>query len=182
MHWSRPIDRECMRAYQFLALGRLVIQALESVKAGGVNTEGEGVGFPRLALCRADALTCVATMGHDGSVTMSADDARTRHRRGPAWTVMQSRNVLHWPARSFAALPSRGKWRAASLVPTPPLHLRPKRGLANYHVLWEANWTPTPPGDPLLLRRIGQADLWLVVASWDLTAVEKAALSTRVRA
>ena len=30
------------------------------------------------------------------------------------------------------------------------------------------------------LRRIGKADLWLVVAQWDLTEVEKAALSTRV--
>ena len=62
MHWSTPIDRECQRAYQFLAIGRLVIQALESVKAAGVNTEGEGVGFPRLALCRADAIACVAAL------------------------------------------------------------------------------------------------------------------------
>jgi hypothetical protein len=182
VHWSRPIDRECMRAYQFLALGRLVIQALESVKAAGVNTEGEGVGFPKLALCRADALTCVATMSHDGSVTMAADDARARYRRGPGWTVMRSRNILHWPAGSFAPLPNRGKWRAASLVPTPPLHLRPKRGLENYSILWEATWSPMPPTDPLLLRRIGLADLWLVVAQWDLTQIERAAMATRVRA
>ena len=38
----------------------------------------------------------------------------------------------------------------------------------------------TPPRDPYLLRRIGKADLWLVVASWELTEVEMAALSTRV--
>ena len=61
-----------------------------------------------------------------------------------------------------------------------PIHLRPKRGLANYHVLWEAEWTPSPPRDPFLLRRIGKADLWLVVAQWDLTEVERAALATRV--
>jgi hypothetical protein len=36
------------------------------------------------------------------------------------------------------------------------------------------------PVDPFLLRRIGSADLWLVVASWELTAVEVAALATRV--
>jgi hypothetical protein len=32
----------------------------------------------------------------------------------------------------------------------------------------------------MLLRRIGRADLWLVVAGWDLTEVERAALSTRL--
>ncbi len=90
---------------------------------------------------------------------------------------MNSRSVISWPAGSFpvALDPKRRRWGAAALVPTPPLHLRPKRGLQNYHVLWEADWTQMPPSDPLLLRRIGQADLWLVVCQWDLTAVEKAA-------
>jgi len=181
VHWSRPIDRECMRAYQFLALGRLVIQALESVKAAGVNAEGQGYGLPKLALCRADATACAVRFNQDGSATMTADDARVRYQR-PNWTPMQSRSVLTWPAGSFSILPNRRRWGATALVPTPPLHLRPKRGLANYHVLFEAEWTLTPPHDPLLLRRIGQADLWLVVAQWDLTAVERAALATRVRA
>lgn len=49
-----------------------------------------------------------------------------------------------------------------------------------YHILWEAEWSPIPPRDPMLLRRIGKADLWVVVAHWDLTEVERAALSTRI--
>ena len=66
------------------------------------------------------------------------------------------------------------------MVPLIPLPLRPKRGLENYHVLWEAEWTGKVPFDPMLLRRIGRADLWLVVAGWDLTEVERAALATRL--
>lgn len=181
VHWSKPIDRECMRAYQFLALGRLVIQALESVKAAGLNTEGEGAGLPKLALCRADAVACAVSLSHDGGATMSADDARPRYRR-PNWSLIPSRSIMTWPAGSFTLPANRRKWRAQALVPAPPLHLRPKRGLENYSILWEADWTLLPPSDPLLLRRIGQGDLWLVVAQWDLTAVEKAALATRVRA
>ena len=65
-------------------------------------------------------------------------------------------------------------------MPIIPVHLRPKRGLANYHVLWEAEWERVVPRDPYLLRRIGKADLWLVVAHWELSPVEMAALSTRV--
>jgi hypothetical protein len=67
-------------------------------------------------------------------------------------------------------------------LPLVPLPLRPKRALTNYHVLWEAEWRRAVPVDPLLLRRLGKGDLWLVVAQWDLTPVEVAALSTRVNA
>jgi hypothetical protein len=182
VHWSTPIDRECQRAYQFLALGRLVIQALESVKAAGVNTEGEGVGFPKLALCRADAVSCACSLTFRGGCTMTPDDTRPRFRWRADNALINWRNVMSWPDGTFALNPSVRRTRAVALVPTPPLHLRPKRGLANYHILWEAEWTKRPPNDPLLLRRIGQGDLWLVVAQWDLTPVERAALSTRVRA
>jgi hypothetical protein len=58
--------------------------------------------------------------------------------------------------------------------------VRPRRGLENYNVLWEAVWQPAPPVDPMLLRRIGEADLWVVVAAWELTEVERAALAARI--
>ena len=74
----------------------------------------------------------------------------------------------------------RGSSDHKAQLPLIPVHLRPKRGLENYHILWEAEWEPIPPRDPYLLRRIGKADLWLVVAHWDLTEVERAVLATRV--
>ena len=64
-------------------------------------------------------------------------------------------------------------------MPLIPVHLRPKRGLANYHILWEAEWTRTYPADPYLLRRFS-GDAWLVVAAWDLTDVERAVMSQRL--
>ncbi len=66
-------------------------------------------------------------------------------------------------------------------MPIVPINLRPKRGLANYHILWEAEWHNVVPVDPLLLRRLGKGDLWLVVAAWDLTEVEQAALTARIQ-
>lgn len=70
----------------------------------------------------------------------------------------------------------------ARFVPLIPLKFRPKTGIANYHILFEAEWERVVPKDPLLLRRLGAADLWLVVAAWDLTEVEQAALAARVNA
>jgi hypothetical protein len=46
------------------------------------------------------------------------------------------------------------------MVPIVPVHLRPKHGLQNYHILWEAEWHPVPPTDPMLLRRYA-GDLWI---------------------
>jgi tryptophan synthase beta subunit len=40
LHYSKPIDRECMRAYQLLAQSQLVIKALESIVAAGLNAQG----------------------------------------------------------------------------------------------------------------------------------------------
>jgi len=183
LHYSKPLDDEIRRAYQAIAQGKMVIRALESVKAAGVYTSGPNANLPRLAICRADAISCTLISEANGSAVMHANDTTPRSVRRWAGSteVMQSRSVIRFPADSFARSRER-RWRAEALVPTPPLHLRPRRGLANYHVLWEAEWTKVVPHDPMLLRRIGRADIWIVVAAWDLTPVEKAALATRITA
>lgn len=178
--YSEPIDWEIQRAYQLLAKGKLIIKALESVVAAGVNEES----LPKLALARAVAKTCHLERFASGRMTMTTSVQ--------SWRATKA-NSFEWASDNFTF--PRGSfpfqtWGDTSLrqnrsshaaqVPLVPIHLRPKRGLANYHILWEAEWQKVPPRDPYLLRRIGKADLWLVVAHWDLTEVERAALATRV--
>lgn len=161
-HYSAPIDCEIQRAYQLIAQGRVVIKALESIRVAGLGDDK----LPRLAICRADQRTVELRMGNDGSATFESP-GRHRGARGQRISL---------PAASF----TRRDWvRSEAQVPLVPVHLRPKRGLANYHILWEAIWSKVPPRDPYLLRRIG-GDLWLVVAAWDLTEVERAVMATRV--
>jgi hypothetical protein len=172
-HYSTPMDQEIGRAYQLLAQGRLIIKAIESVRAAGQNEDG----LPSLALARADAKACCLALRKDGSATMSSEDGSIGRRRNNA---AQSKWFDFMPG-TFKDVKRAGGWKDfEALMPPIPLHLRPQRGLANYHVLWEAEWTRVPPRDPYLLRRIGKADLWLVVAMWDLTEVERAALATRL--
>jgi hypothetical protein len=45
--------------------------------------------------------------------------------------------------------------------------------------LWEAEWRRVAPRDPYLLRHVG-GDIWVVLAAWDLTEVERAAMATRL--
>jgi hypothetical protein len=169
-HYSTPIDDEIRRAYQLLAQGRLVIRALESIRLAGVDDDG----LPKLAIVRADAEMCYFTHAERRA------DARFSSVNG--WSNGHwHRHHIHMPRGSFPGLPDRPIFKAAeAVVPLVPIHLRPKRGLANYHVLWEAEWQPVPPIDPMLLRRIGRADMWVVVAMWNLTEVERAALAARV--
>jgi hypothetical protein len=161
-HYSAPIDREIQRAYQLIAQGRMVIQAIESVRRAGLNEQH----LPKLAICRADAQVCHWRTTHQrGDFGMDSWPRRNEHH---------SRRVsVPWP------LITNNHPGGKAHLPLVPIHLRPKRGLANYHVMWEAEWTRVPPHDPMLLRRIG-GDLWLVLATWDLTEVERAALATRM--
>lgn len=166
-HYSEPIDWELQRTYQLLAQGRLIIQALESIKRAGLDA----TGHPKLAIARADQKAAFCTMWRDGSCRFTTD----------GWSRSASKSI-EFPSGSFRNVPGNGITNARAALPLIPIKLRPRRGLANYHVLWEAEWTPVPVRDPYLLRRIGKGDLWLVVAAWDLTEVERAALSTRIHA
>jgi hypothetical protein len=166
-HYSTPIDKEIMSAYQKLAQGKLVIKALESIVAAGVGDDG----LPKLAITRADATHCHLQTRTDGVATMhSRIKKRTMGALGQSFSTKFS--------FKFPQLPH---WKQAeAIVPIVPLGERPKRAMMNYHILWEAEWSKAVPVDPFLLRRIGKSDLWLVLAMWDLTDVERAALAARL--
>jgi hypothetical protein len=166
-HYSTPIDWEIQRTYQNIAQGRVVIRALDSVTTAGLGEDG----LPKLAIVRADAKTCMLQSWRDGSARMNKDVWQHNNHR---------KSYIDFPAGSFPGIRYQNAHRAQT--PLVPVHLRPKRGLQNYHVLFEAIWRPAPPIDPLLLRRIGQADLWVVCAAWDLTEVERAVLAGRINA
>src|SRR5262245_56860775 len=176
--YSDPIDWEVQRAYTLLGQGKVIIRALESIKQAGTNRPF----LPRLALAPATAEFCYVTRYLDGQLTMRPKE----YGRGVKHNLNFRDNTFVFPAESFPM----NRWGNPPIrstrsdhkakVPPVPYHLKPRRGLANYHVLWEAEWEPIPPRDPYLLRRIGKADLWLVVAHWDLTEVERAALATRI--
>jgi hypothetical protein len=164
-HYSTPIDHEIQRTYQLIAQGKMVIKALESIGAAGVNEQG----WPKLAIMRADQEQCYFDTDYSGGGgTFQAQ----RWGRGPASLNLKV---------SIPGVPKERRETGIAIVPQCPLTHRPKRGLANYHILWEAEWTKIVPRDPYLLRRIGKADLWLVVHAWDLTEVERGAMATRIR-
>jgi hypothetical protein len=173
-HFETPIDREIKRTYREIAKGNTVIKALESIVAAGAHADGT----PKLGLVRADQTRCQMRRWENGSFRMA-----------PASHINSTRPAadmdFSFPAGSLPPQKDstpNGWWQVReAIVPIIPLHLRPRTGLDGYHILWEAEWNRTVPIDPFLLKRLGKGDLWLVVAAWDLTEVERAALQSRVR-
>ena len=166
LHYSTPIDREVMSAYQKLAQGKLVIKALESVATAGVDDKG----LPKLGLARSDAMMLRLTMYGDGSARMTTS-TRARHN---------SSQTFNFVAKTF---PDNARWRnAEAIVPMVPLSHRPKRAMQNYHVLFRSRLDQGSAGR--LIRSCcavcGRGDIWVVLAMWDLTEVERAALTARL--
>lgn len=160
-----PADAEIAHLYNLIAKGKTVIRAIESIRNAGMNADG----LPKLAIARADAADCWLHFQRAGVRMRSKRDVYDRHTRQYV--------DIPWPGSKAPAGP---KWEWAATVPLIPVHLRPKRGLPNYHILFEAEWTQRYPVDPYLLRRIG-GDAWVVLAAWELTEVERSVMSSRIR-
>ena len=166
-HWSQPVDDEIRRTYQLIAQGRVLIKAIHSIIAAGLNEEH----LPKLAIVRADAPLCYWVPGAGGGeFTMDGRSWRQGRHHSRFVRIPEG----SWPQVA------RGRWRYQAQTPLVPVHIRPKRGLQNYHILFEAEWRRAPPVDPVLVRRIGQSDLWVVMAAWDLTEIERAVLASRL--
>ncbi|MGQ0668070.1 MAG: hypothetical protein ACT4PO_00080 [Actinomycetota bacterium] len=175
-------DEAIMRGYRELVHGRAVLKLSESMRLAGVTAVEHALWvkggqrwftaqMPRLAIARADApwVYCDGIL-RDGSAQFRMDKWVSRHT---------TRRYIDLPAGTFPAPHTVNDRRIMSaMVPIVPPALRPRGSLVNYHLLFEAEWKAQPPRDPLLLRRLG-GDLWAVVATWNLTEIERAVLAGR---
>jgi hypothetical protein len=172
---ERSAEDEAIAAgYRAAARGLPVVVLPDVFAAGGWFPNG----LPRLAITRADATVCRVEVNgwrDDRRTLVFADDDRSSNRGA----LVGSHTVrVSMPAPERVA---RQRWRGRTTVPLIPPRHRPRRPrLRAFHVLWEVEaWDPTPPRDPALLRHI-RGDLWSVMATWDLTDLERAVLSQRV--
>lgn len=157
-----PLDLEITRIYKAIAAGKLVVAALAAIQRAGLGEDRR----PKLAIVRADCKRCYLIGRGDGSAVFLSDT------RWPNGRTAKDK-MFEYPAGSFPGI-FRGD--ASAVTPHVPPDIRPKRGLQNYHILYEAEWGFEPPVDPLLLRRLSN-DIWLVCGAWELTEVERSVMA-----
>ena len=166
-------DEALAQAYRAAKRGLPLIRLSEAIRLGGWFDDG----LPRIAVVRADAMECRVSelrTGPDGHTSMLFDDCWNRwpDSRG---ALVGSHTVR---VRVDSARPSVSRYSGTTTVPLVPPRHRPKRPrrLSRCHLLWEVEeWRRTPPVDPALIRHI-RGDLWAVLATWDLTELERAVL------
>jgi len=154
-------DRALYRAYRSVLNGGRVLDIIGSMQTAGLNAQQ----LPKLAICRADAATCHFFLKNDHWWFSTKFLWAYSKERAPRGTVKL-------PRRSLLQASHDG---GQAKVPFIPPHCRPKHALHNYHVLWEAEWDTKPPSDPFLLKHL-DGPFYVVVAMWNLTALEQAVM------
>lgn len=163
-------DQALMSGYRALSRGKRVINGAEAIAQGGVGADG----LPALAITRADAERCFVRYQSDGAVLFGANDNLIFWFSRPSRTMIRRFAADTLPRFTGAASHRDGEAR----VPMVPPRFRPKHALSNYHILWEATWSRLAPKDPALLKDIG-GGLYVVLAIWDLTELERSVLGVR---
>lgn len=161
-----PRDTAIMLGYRALAKGRAIVDVDRAIAAGGLDDRGR----PKLAIAGAAWRRCGCIYRDWGQEWIFHS-----HEFGmPRGRSRQHVTIRRWHDAGVGQQPTgRG---CVAIVPMVPPQLRPQTGdLADYHILWEAEWSD-PPKDPMLLRHLS-AGLYAVLAVWDLTPLERNVLA-----
>lgn len=167
-------------AYRALEKGTPVISLAQAISAGGWDASGR----PNLAVARSDRRHVrYQIQGSDarGSLVFRSDE---RGVAGWSWTDLPRKSKLRRsvPLRHFSSVPNY-HGVAVAVVPLVPPDVVEKAGnpsLAKCFTLFEADWEDIPI-DPALIRHLG-GDLYAVLATWDLTDLERHVLASLVEA
>lgn len=146
--------KELKEAFYHAKNGRKLIDVAEVMKNAGCDEKG----YPNLAIIRADATECYFESYSNG------------------WGQFQ---MNRWWKRGQEIRFDDGTFpkkidKIKAIVPSIPPRFRPKGSLYRYYILWEADWREVPV-DPILLKRVSKY-LFVVLATWNLTKIERTAL------
>jgi hypothetical protein len=193
------MDHALYKGYKALAEGLLVIDVDKMIKAGEFFEDNF---CPKLAIARADLKeifyhhsTSYATQPPCFQGEFIAWDEWDSHyqeyKKAHQEAGVAQQSLLDYAKETGLMIElkeireaergQKAKWykqRYKATVPEIPFHLRPNGDAANYFILWEVEkWEtiyapPRAPADPILLEKIAHP-IYVVVAQWDLTELEK---------
>lgn len=156
-----------VKGYEALAAGKILIDLVEVFR--DVPTDDKD--RPMLAIARADRRQVQFEWSQRNQFRFDARSQYSAGRPGPTLVVSvdagRQCKVQTWLSRGYA------------LIPMVPADVRPNVDLKKCHVLWEVPvWADnrirtTPPTDPYLVQHLA-GSLYVVLAEWELTELERA--------
>jgi hypothetical protein len=177
-------DRMMKAVYTALSEGLGIINPHAAILKAGIDQQS----FPKLAICRADFRTVFFKRFWSGNGNVSAFSTSATNFLSKPVKAAQASNkqfVLQDLPTINLDRPSQYWNVVKAMVPIiPPEHRPSDLNLSQYCILWEVDkWEalprpPQPPGDPMLLKRLGQSGLYAVMAWWNLSDIEKLVLGS----
>lgn len=179
------IYRDFQSVLAHLRHGKKIVDVYESFKRAGLNEDGD----PKLAICRADAKQCYCQKYLEGSALFSLD-SKVDYWDRPRKTlndILLPHGTFPWHKKD----PNTPMYRwniknekIKTLVPIIPAKIlitEVKALLKNFHIIWEVEkWEPIPPKDPILVKQL-TPNLFGVLATWNLTELERAIIRGRIQ-
>ncbi len=175
---DNPNDKftsDMKKVYNQLKSGRKIIDIYEVFRRSGINFSGQ----PRLAIAKTTTKSVKCHYYKDGEVVFISKYSSTW---GDSWREADAIRIK----KIFPSIPKEktpqyeSKIKMEAPVPAIPASVRPKKNIDNLYILWEVDeWKPIPPRDPHLLRRITE-NMFVIVAGWKLTDLERAVMKGRV--
>jgi hypothetical protein len=184
---KEQLYKDLQKVYGHMKHGAKVLDVYASFKAAGLNADGD----PKLAICRADAKICYCLKQGDGAALFSMNPFPrqwSQEARSTYNDVALPKLTFQW-RKAQPDNPRTDYWNikkpelTKTTVPIIPAKLLSvvTSKLSNYHILWEVEkWTPEPPRDPILLKQL-TPNLYGVLATWDLTPLERAIIRGRIQ-
>ena len=175
------VHRDLHRIYGHLRHNGKIIDVYKSFKKAGLNQNGN----PRLAIARADGKECYCYKRSDGAAVFSIrrfswkvkyDDYIPRKTYGE---ITLPKGTYQFPKDQYGSIPEPQIKTSIPIIPASILtHLR--YTLKNYHIIWEVEkWARVPPKDPILVKMV-TPNIALVLATWELTELERAVIMGRL--
>jgi hypothetical protein len=179
------VKKQCIAGYEALAAGKTLLQLDVAIRGGGFHANG----FPKLAIARADRRE--VAFAWRSTENIARYDTRDRFRPGrQSATLLRQVDMgrQHGLLYQLRDGSSYGKTlEGFSQVPLLPAERRPETGqLRDWFILWEVErWYASsslvqPDRDPMLLEHVA-AQLYAVLAEWELTELERAVMAGALR-
>lgn len=168
--YRKPEYTDLKKVYKQLKDGQKIIDIFKVIAKAGVHANHH----PKMAIARADRKELRCRYHHNGNVDYYNEDT--------SWRGKERFHLQECLPAFDRTKVTPGDWSMDLKAPVPiiPGELMPKKLTDDYYILWEVEeWRRVPPTDPWLLRRITKT-LFVVVAGWDLTELEKAVMHGRM--
>lgn len=169
--YKDPIYKDLQKVYNQVKNGQKVIDISKVIAKGGIHPDIK----PKLAISSLKYKKIFCTYHKDGRVQFKPDNS--------GWGRRISSFDVNLPGCLPLWIP-QDKWTSRQMMeaPVPPVPPRfmPKKLTDDYYILWEVDeWKMVPPVDPYLLKRITKT-MFVVLAGWDLTDLERSAMAGRM--